>query len=192
VPARLVRVGERFAAASCGGLRSAAAVVFLFLWHLRCVRILCVRSAASPAASSFIYYLPREGCLFWTRDLATRAGRLRLCVAGSHVGLAAQRRGRGRATLLWRRRAASRTGRAGLDVVLPGPHTECRRQVQVQRSAERRDPEAASHRQHLARARSRAWSERPFGSALARLLRLLRARLTAAGSSALRWRGQPT
>ena len=116
--------------------------------------------SSSSLASSPLARFSFDGCLFRPGNFSGDA----TCVTvrgtrrrAPDVGLPAQRRRRGRVTLLWRGRAASRTRRAGL-VVLPGLDTGCRRQVQVQRSEECRDPEAASHRQQLVRACSPAWA----------------------------------
>ena len=106
---------------------------------------------ANLALTCLLFFLlRRRSCPFRTRNF----------FCASDVGLAAQRRRRGPATLLRRGRAASRTRRAGSGlVVLPRLVAEYARQVQVQRAAERRDPEATTDRQHLARACAPAWSK---------------------------------
>ena len=174
-----VRVGVR-SVAGCGAVRRGSsrmsggalcalcAPQTLYLhFALKCHYIVCraigcvdpMESSPFACAIRLFFF----GCLFRPGTSAeTRRRDVRDTVRGTRrrapdVGLPAQRRRRGRVTLLWRGRAASRTRRAGL-VVLPGLDTGCRRQVQVQRSEECRDPEAASHRQHLVRACSPAWA----------------------------------
>ena len=179
-----VRVGVR-SVAGCGAVRRGSsrmsggalcalcAPQTLYLhFALKCHYIVCgaigcvnpMERSPSCRAQSRLWPLPNlfffDGCLFRPGNFSGDA----TCVTvrgtrrrAPDVGLPAQRRRRGRVTLLWRGRAASRTRRAGL-VVLPGLDTGCRRQVQVQRSEECRDPEAASHRQQLVSARSPAWA----------------------------------